>query len=297
MLCASSARRWRLSSAAASSSDGEDAGMNLYFAALPLWGRPPAHGAARRRHAFALIGSWGPRLSDFYKRLHGRPRPSRWALGCILLASALWFALRGSYSLHEPLIALFLMITAPVAAQMMVRPRSRRSVGASAEAAAAAGGRCVGGIAASRPRSEPATEWITPAGADPLRHGHQAAGERGTSAAATQQHREEPLAALCRAAPRRGKGISPDARHGRKRLHDHAPRPGNDEAVAGLETTSRRSWSCVTQSAPPGHDAHAGCLREAHHLAPLCSPPTGTVGSSRRLPPRCFPCRRPAPAR
>lgn len=96
--------------------------MNPYFAALPLWADLLLTALLVVGAAFALIGSWGlARLSDFYKRLHGPTKTVTLGVGCVLVASALWFALRGSYSLHELLIALFLMITAPVAAQMMVK--------------------------------------------------------------------------------------------------------------------------------------------------------------------------------
>ena len=44
--------------------------------------------------AFALIGSWGlAKLSDFLKRLHGPTKATTLGVGCVLIASALWFAL------------------------------------------------------------------------------------------------------------------------------------------------------------------------------------------------------------
>jgi len=73
--------------------------------------------------AFALIGSWGlARLSDFLKRVHGPTKATTLGVGCVLIASALWFTLRGEQpSLHELLITLFLFLTAPVSAHMLVR--------------------------------------------------------------------------------------------------------------------------------------------------------------------------------
>lgn len=96
--------------------------MNPHFAALPLWADVLLAALLVVGAAFALVGAWGlARLSDFYKRLHGPTKTVTLGVGCVLVASALWFALRGSFSLHELLIALFLFLTAPVAAQMMVQ--------------------------------------------------------------------------------------------------------------------------------------------------------------------------------
>ncbi|MGK2942650.1 MAG: Na+/H+ antiporter subunit G [Immundisolibacter sp.] len=71
---------------------------------------------------FALIGSYGlARLSDFYKRLHGPTKATTLGVGCILIASSL-LSLRGSaLSLHELLITLFLLISAPVSAHLLVK--------------------------------------------------------------------------------------------------------------------------------------------------------------------------------
>lgn len=96
--------------------------MNPHFATLPLWADGLLSVLLVAGAGFALVGSWGlARLSDFYKRLHGPTKTVTLGVGCVLIASALWFALRGAFSLHELLIALFLFITAPVAAQMMVK--------------------------------------------------------------------------------------------------------------------------------------------------------------------------------
>ncbi len=72
---------------------------------------------------FALIGSYGlARLSDFYKRLHGPTKATTLGVGCILIASSLYLSLRGSaLSLHELLITLFLLISAPVSAHLLVK--------------------------------------------------------------------------------------------------------------------------------------------------------------------------------
>lgn len=77
--------------------------------------------------AFALIGSWGlAKLSDFLKRLHGPTKATTLGVGCVLIASALWFSVaRGEPSLHELLITLFLFLTAPVSAQLLIKAALR----------------------------------------------------------------------------------------------------------------------------------------------------------------------------
>jgi multicomponent K+:H+ antiporter subunit G len=72
--------------------------------------------------AFALVGSWGlVKLSDFLKRLHGPSKATTLGVGCVLIASGLWFAARGQASWHELLITLFLFLTAPVSAHVLVK--------------------------------------------------------------------------------------------------------------------------------------------------------------------------------
>lgn len=72
--------------------------------------------------AFALIGSWGlAKLGDFLKRLHGPTKATTLGLGCVLITSMLTFAARGEPALHELLITLFLFLTAPVSAHLLLR--------------------------------------------------------------------------------------------------------------------------------------------------------------------------------
>ena len=74
--------------------------------------------------AFALIGSWGlAKLTDFFKRLHGPTKASTLGVGCVLIASMLYFAFRteGGASLHELLITLFVFLTAPISAHLLVK--------------------------------------------------------------------------------------------------------------------------------------------------------------------------------
>jgi multicomponent K+:H+ antiporter subunit G len=115
--------------------------MNLV---LPLWADLLAAALLIVGAAFTLVGSIGlARLSDFFKRLHGPSKATTLGVGCVLAASALVTALAGTPSLHELLITLFLFLTAPVSAHLLVqlalkarpdlrppRPQPHRSDGA-----------------------------------------------------------------------------------------------------------------------------------------------------------------------
>ena len=73
--------------------------------------------------AFTFIGSLGlARLEDFYTRLHAPTKASTLGVGCLLIASAIYFSLNGEgFSLHEVLVTLFLFITAPVSAHLLAK--------------------------------------------------------------------------------------------------------------------------------------------------------------------------------
>ncbi|MBA3890932.1 MAG: Na+/H+ antiporter subunit G [Gemmatimonadaceae bacterium] len=72
---------------------------------------------------FALIGSIGlARLPDFYTRLHGPTKATTLGVGAMLAGSALWFSGRGSgVSVHEVLVAAFLLLTAPASAHLLAK--------------------------------------------------------------------------------------------------------------------------------------------------------------------------------
>lgn len=72
--------------------------------------------------AFALVGAWGlAKLSDFMKRLHGPTKASTLGIGLSLIASMLWFGWHGNWTGREFLVTLFIFLTAPVAAHLMVK--------------------------------------------------------------------------------------------------------------------------------------------------------------------------------
>ena len=101
--------------------------MNIALANLPFWFDLLLSVLVVAGTAFALIGSWGmAKLSDFLKRLHGPTKATTLGVGCVLIASALWFSVaRGSPSLHELLITLFLFLTAPVSAHLLIKAALR----------------------------------------------------------------------------------------------------------------------------------------------------------------------------
>jgi multicomponent K+:H+ antiporter subunit G len=89
---------------------------------LPLWADALAAVLLVVGAAFALVGSIGlARLSDFFKRLHGPSKATTLGVGCVLAASVLIAALTGRASLHEALVAMFLFLTAPVSAHLLVQ--------------------------------------------------------------------------------------------------------------------------------------------------------------------------------
>ncbi len=101
--------------------------MNTELSNLPLWLDALLAVLVIFGTCFALVGSWGmAKFSDFLKRLHGPTKASTLGVGCVLIASALWFSyMRGVPSLHELLITLFLFMTAPVSAHLLIKAAIR----------------------------------------------------------------------------------------------------------------------------------------------------------------------------
>jgi multicomponent K+:H+ antiporter subunit G len=73
--------------------------------------------------ATALVGSLAlVKFSDFYKRLHGPAKATTLGVGGVLIASCVYFSVRGAtLSVHEFLITLFLFLTTPVSAHLLVK--------------------------------------------------------------------------------------------------------------------------------------------------------------------------------
>lgn len=80
--------------------------------------------------AFTFVGSLGlARFRDFYTRLHGPTKASTLGVGCLLVASSIFFSITGeSWSLHEILVTLFLFITAPISAHLLAKAALHRKL-------------------------------------------------------------------------------------------------------------------------------------------------------------------------
>lgn len=79
---------------------------------------------------FALLGSIGIlRFPDFLTRLHAQAKATTLGVGGVLIASLLYFNwYDGSLHLHELLITLFLMLSAPPSAYMMAKAAVQQGV-------------------------------------------------------------------------------------------------------------------------------------------------------------------------
>jgi multicomponent K+:H+ antiporter subunit G len=90
---------------------------------LPVWADVLIAAMLLVSAATALTGSFAlVRFSDFYKRLHGPTKATTLGVGGVLVASAVYFTVRGpGFSVHEFLITLFLFLTAPVSANLLVK--------------------------------------------------------------------------------------------------------------------------------------------------------------------------------
>jgi multicomponent K+:H+ antiporter subunit G len=72
--------------------------------------------------SFVLIGSIGlTRMPDFFMRLHGPTKATTLGMGGILLGSIFYFSLQQTVSVNELLITIFLLITAPISAHMLIK--------------------------------------------------------------------------------------------------------------------------------------------------------------------------------
>ena len=78
--------------------------------------------------SFILIGSWGlAKLPSLMTRLHGPTKATTLGVGACLIASMIYFPVFGGvFSAHELLITLFLLLTAPVSANMIAKSHLRR---------------------------------------------------------------------------------------------------------------------------------------------------------------------------
>lgn len=77
---------------------------------------------------FILVGSWGlARLPTLMTRLHGPTKATTLGVGGCLIASMIFFPASGAaWSAHELLITIFLLLTAPISANMMAKAHLHR---------------------------------------------------------------------------------------------------------------------------------------------------------------------------
>jgi multicomponent K+:H+ antiporter subunit G len=90
---------------------------------LPLWVEIPAAVLVACGGLLAALGSLGLlRLKDFFARMHPPTMGTTLGAGCVLVASMLVStAVLGRPVVHELLITLFVAMTAPVTAMLLVR--------------------------------------------------------------------------------------------------------------------------------------------------------------------------------
>ncbi len=91
--------------------------------ALPMWADALVALLLLAAAFFALVGSIGlVKLSTFEKRLHGPTKAATLGVGGVLIASMIVFAVRdGLASGHELLITVFVFVTAPISAHLLVK--------------------------------------------------------------------------------------------------------------------------------------------------------------------------------
>jgi multicomponent K+:H+ antiporter subunit G len=114
---------------------------------LPFWVEALASVLLVVGGFFALVGTLGlVRLRDFVMRLHGPTKVSTLGIGMLLIASMLLVIFgEGRFGIHELLITLFLFLTAPISAHLLVRAALKIDPSLRSGAGTGNGGRTVGG--------------------------------------------------------------------------------------------------------------------------------------------------------
>lgn len=72
---------------------------------------------------FLLVAAIGlVRLPDYYMRLHAATKGMTVGIGCMLIASAIFFSIqRNEFEVQQVLITLFLFMTAPITVHLMAK--------------------------------------------------------------------------------------------------------------------------------------------------------------------------------
>src|SRR5690606_6499669 len=113
------------------------------LAAIPAWAIIPVALLLVVGGSIVLIGALGlMRLPSFYQRIHGPAITVTLGAGCLLVASMIYFtALQSRPVIHEIIISVFLLLTAPIVAMMIMRAAVYRDLRAGKkDAGVAAGG-------------------------------------------------------------------------------------------------------------------------------------------------------------
>jgi multicomponent K+:H+ antiporter subunit G len=99
-----------------------------HAADVPLWAAVPVALMLLLGAGLGLVGSIGLlRLRSFYERVHAPTLGTTLGIGCILLASMLFFSVVQTRAvLHEVLITVFMVLTTPVTLMLLARAALHR---------------------------------------------------------------------------------------------------------------------------------------------------------------------------
>lgn len=101
----------------------------MSVADVPLWAALPAAVLLVCGGLLTVVGSLGLlRLNAFYARIHAPTMGSTLGAGCVLVASMLVSSgLAGRPVIHELLITVFILVTSPVTAMLLMRAAMYRT--------------------------------------------------------------------------------------------------------------------------------------------------------------------------
>ncbi len=91
--------------------------------------------------SIVVIGALGlMRLPNFYQRIHGPAITVTLGAGCLLTASMIYFtALQSRFVIHELIITVFVLLTAPVVSMLLMRAAVYRDLRANKQTGAMSG--------------------------------------------------------------------------------------------------------------------------------------------------------------
>jgi multicomponent K+:H+ antiporter subunit G len=100
----------------------------MSFESVPVWAAIPAALLLMLGGILTVLGSLGlARLRNFFQRMHSPSMGNTLGLGCVLIASMLLSSfIRGTPVVHEILITVFVVTTAPITAMLLMRAAVRR---------------------------------------------------------------------------------------------------------------------------------------------------------------------------